>query len=60
MRFGGRVRVRTLFLLLIGACLCPATGALAIVDEIQVYTDDLEKPGEHGMELHKAFELDQE
>jgi hypothetical protein len=24
----------------------------ALPDEIQVYTDDLEKPGEHGMELH--------
>ena len=52
MRSGGRVRVRTLFLLLIGACLCPATGALAIVDEIQVYTDDLDARGESGLELH--------
>jgi hypothetical protein len=24
----------------------------ALPDEIQVYTDDLEKPGEHGLELH--------
>jgi hypothetical protein len=30
------------------------TGAAfaALPDEIQVYTDDLEKPGEHGVELH--------
>jgi hypothetical protein len=47
-----------LFALLIFFSLGEAHAALP--GEIQVYTDDLEKPGEHGMELHKAFELDQE
>ena len=28
------------------------TGAHAITDEIQVYTDDINKPGEFGLELH--------
>ncbi len=38
--------------LLLGAGLCGATDALAIVDEIQVYTDDLDYRGESGLELH--------
>lgn len=29
-----------------------ATPALAIDDEIQVYTDDINKPGAYGLELH--------
>ncbi len=30
----------------------PAIAIAALPDEIQVYTDDLEKPGERGVELH--------
>lgn len=53
MRFGGKARVRSLFpALLLGACLCPGLDALAIVDEIQVYIDDLDARGESGLELH--------
>ena len=37
--------------LLIFVCLYPAS-ARAIVDEIQVYTDDLDYPGGSGLELH--------
>src|SRR3954462_6515514 len=29
-----------------------ARAQAALPDEIQVYTDDLEAPGEHGLELH--------
>ena len=29
-----------------------ATSAHAITDEIQVYTDDINKPGDFGLELH--------
>jgi hypothetical protein len=39
-------------LALIGACLLPPAGALAIQDEIQVYTDDLDLKGESGVEIH--------
>jgi hypothetical protein len=41
-----------------GACLCAAVltlvaaPAFAINDEIQVYTDDINKPGAYGLELH--------
>lgn len=31
---------------------CFGTARAALPDEIQVYTDDLERPGEHGVELH--------
>jgi hypothetical protein len=37
--------------LLLAVCLYPVH-ALAIVDEIQVYTDDLDERGESGLELH--------
>jgi hypothetical protein len=33
------------------AC-CVSRGWAALPDEIQVYTDDIEAPGEHGLELH--------
>ena len=42
--------VRTLFLAALAAA-APQLHA-ALPDEIQVYTDDLEKPGERGIELH--------
>ena len=43
--------MRTILLAAALAATCaPAWSALP--DEIQVYTDDLEAPGEHGMELH--------
>ena len=38
--------------LMLGAGLCWWPDALAIVDEIQVYTDDLDYRGESGLELH--------
>jgi len=37
------------FLLLLALA---GAGRAALLDEIQVYTDDLEKPGERGLELH--------
>ena len=53
MRFGGEARVRWFFsVLLLGAGLCHGSDALAIVDEIQVYVDDLDARGESGLELH--------
>ena len=53
MSLRGTVRARTLSpVLLFGACLCPAPEALAIVDEIQVYIDDLDARGESSLELH--------
>ena len=53
MRCSGRARVGSLFpALLLGAGLGHGPEALAIVDEIQVYTDDLDKRGERGLELH--------
>ncbi len=45
-----RKGVRTLFLLAFAA-IAPGVGA-ALPDEIQVYTDDLERAGERGVELH--------
>jgi hypothetical protein len=44
--------VRRLLPLLALAALAPAPEAAAIVDEIQVYTDDLDARGERGLELH--------
>ena len=38
--------------LTLGAGLCWGSGALAILDEIQVYTDDLDYRGDSGLELH--------
>ena len=38
--------------LMLGAGLCWGPDALAILDEIQVYTDDLDYRGESGLELH--------
>ncbi|HEY6239983.1 MAG TPA: hypothetical protein VIW78_04025 [Burkholderiales bacterium] len=38
--------------LLLGIFLCSAPEAFAIVDEIQVYTDDLDARGESSVELH--------
>ena len=53
MRLRRRVPARSLFpALLLGACLGAAPDALAILDEIQVYTDDLDYRGESGLELH--------
>ena len=53
MRSHAKGRIGSLLrLALLGACLCRAPGALAIVDEIQVYTDDLDARGESGLELH--------
>ncbi len=53
MRFGGESRVRWFFsALLLGTGLCRGPDALAIVDEIQVYVDDLDARGESGLELH--------
>ena len=54
MRRSGRARVRSSLFpaLLLGAGLGHGPEALAIVDEIQVYTDDLDKRGERGLELH--------
>jgi len=43
------IRPRFLALLLL---LSPAGALAALPDEIQVYTDDLEAPGERGLELH--------
>src|SRR5213082_3872852 len=37
---------------MLGAGLCWGPDALAILDEIQVYTDDLDYRGESGLELH--------
>ena len=45
MKFGVRV---VILLALIG----PTGAHAALPDEIQVYTDDLERPGERGVELH--------
>jgi hypothetical protein len=45
--------VRALILALAGAAAALGSGPVfAIVDEIQVYTDDLDKAGESGLELH--------
>ena len=53
MRLRERVRARSLVsALLLGAGLCQGPDALAILDEIQVYTDDLDYRGEGGLELH--------
>ena len=53
MRPGATARVGwSLCLAFLGACLFHAPDALAIVDEIQVYTDDLDARGESGLELH--------
>jgi hypothetical protein len=46
--YGSKISAVSLWLLL--ALLSPP--ALAITDEIQVYTDDINKPGEFGLELH--------
>jgi hypothetical protein len=45
---------RALFpLLLLSACIvAPPTARAALPDEIQVYTDDINKPGAAGLELH--------
>ncbi len=53
MRLRERVRARSLVsALLLGSGLCQGPDALAILDEIQVYTDDLDYRGESGLELH--------
>lgn len=44
---------------LVGAVLWSAQ-ASAVDDEIQVYTDDMNKPGEYGVELHVNYVLDGE
>ncbi|MBI3376668.1 MAG: hypothetical protein HY017_33555 [Betaproteobacteria bacterium] len=44
-------------LLALAALAMPST-ALTAPDEIQVYTDDLDEPGERGMELHSNFVRD--
>jgi hypothetical protein len=38
--------------LALAAALAAPASAIAIVDEIQVYVDDINKPGEKGLELH--------
>ena len=53
MRLRGRVPARSLVsALLLAAGLCRGPEALAILDEIQVYTDDLDYRGASGLELH--------
>ena len=45
--------MRLLTLVLPVACvLFPGHAGSAMIDEIQVYTDDINKPGEFGLELH--------
>ena len=39
-------------LFVVAAVFCSARAYGALPDEIQVYADDIEKPGEHGLELH--------
>ncbi|TMH09602.1 MAG: hypothetical protein E6H68_18115 [Betaproteobacteria bacterium] len=38
--------------LLCGLILIPSIAGAALSDEIQVYTDDINAPGEFGLELH--------
>jgi len=47
-----RPRVPHLVLVLAAAGLAPSFDALAISDEIQVYTDEINERGERGLELH--------
>ena len=51
MRSCAKERVGSLAALALAAA-CAAPGALAIQDEIQVYTDDLDARGESGVEIH--------
>ena len=44
-------------LALAAACFIFSPGALAVPDEIQVYTDDLDDPGRFGLELHVNYAL---
>jgi hypothetical protein len=46
------VRLRRIFLAALAAVLPPAVARAALPDEIQVYTDDVEAPGEFALELH--------
>jgi hypothetical protein len=46
-----RPALKKLALLTIGLCFCLLSRA-ALLDEVQVYTDDINKPGEWGLELH--------
>src|SRR5881409_1937840 len=44
---------RALCLLTVWCCvIAPGTATAALSDEIQVYTDDINAPGEYGLELH--------
>ena len=46
-----KIQLRLARTLLLTSLLCTAP-AFAISDEIQIYTDDINKPGEYGLELH--------
>lgn len=57
VQFGQMKPLCQRLLLALAALAMPAT-ALAAPDEIQVYTDDLDEPGECGIEIHSNFVRD--